>query len=471
MRVPNGFWWLKLGLGFSLSCAGSLMPAEKSTILPDLDVTFISRHPRYERYRVAYQARPDGHIGDINPYLTSAEQSKKRWPDPGERVTFIAHVKNHGLVPVTYFDYRWFLDGQEVARGTAGALNPAAECTFVYHWRWQSGPHMISFEVDPQAIIPEITTRNNQITQPTNALSFHFHVEQAVYDFFRSIKNSWGSYSWDDWVQSQVALMNALFKQAVYPLTPQGITERVYLDSISIHPDHTLDPTGTHAPEDWEWDGRWGFTVGYLETQFYQKNPWALKNEWSLIHELGHQLGRIDLYCLDLQARENQVNGMAYRSKSYWGLMHSGIYLPADEVHFFCEHTAASLNRDLGMRRGHFGEYLLDLPARNELRVVNAQDQPWPQILVQVYQPDPMGYTEKQLTAAPKFSGQTDAHGLFSLGPQPFGAINNWGTNGILLIELTINQQKHYRWLEIVDFNLEYWRGHTQHAVYTLVIQ
>lgn len=463
MRITNLI--LLLLLSQLLSAAEK---TEKPTGLPDLDVTFISRTPRYERLRVSYHKRADGLIGDVKPYLTEEEQQKKRWPAEGEIVTFTAHVKNHGEVAVNAFDYFWAINGAIVETGIGKPLLPDGELHFQYQWPWQAGAHTVSFHADPQDIIREINQRNNQLTDRTDALTFHFHVEQSLYDYFKTIKNSYGTYSWEDWAQSHVALMNALFRNAIYPTTPDGVIEQVRLDMITIHPDGTLDPEGTHAPEDWEWDGRWGFKKEYIETQFYEKNPWAIRNEWSLIHELGHQIGRIDLYCLDVKAEQNEVNGEAYRSKTEWGMMHRGIYLPQDEVHFFCEHTAASLNRDKGVRRGHFGEYLLDIPEQNWLQIVDSLHHPLSDLQVNVYQAEPHGYTEKKIKPPPKLSGKTDAKGLFPLGANPFGEINNWGTNGILLVEIIKNNRKQYRWLEIVDFNLEYWRGNQEKAVYRL---
>ena len=454
-----------------LSAYSAIIASDKPTGLSDLDVTFISRTPRYERLRVSYHKRADGLTGDVNPYLSFEEVTKQRRPKDGELVTFTTHVKNHGDCPVNAFEYLWAIDGVVVQTGISEPLLPNDELQVKYQWQWQSGAHTVSFQADPQNAIQEISKRNNQLTDRTDALTFHFHVEQTLYDYFKTVKNSWGTYSWEDWAQSHVALMNEMFKRAVYPTTPEGITERVRLDKITIHPDGSLDPEGTHAPEDWEWDGRWGFKKDYLNSQFYEKNPWALKNEWSLIHELGHQVGRIDLYCIDVTAAQNEVNGEAYRSNSQWGMMHRGIYLPEEEVHFFCEHIAASFNRDRGVRRGHFGEYLLDIPKSNFLKIVDSLYKPLANTPINVYQAEPHGYTEKKIAPPPKFSGETDTEGLFSLGENPFGEINNWGTNGIFLIEIIKDNKKQYHWLEIVDFNLEYWRGNKDSAVYKILVK
>ena len=83
---------------------------------PDLDVSHISRSPLYFRYNVQY---PNGY-----PVLApvpggNADPAKdKRWPAPGETVTFTAHVRNAGDAPTPPFRYAWLYDGIEAVTGT-----------------------------------------------------------------------------------------------------------------------------------------------------------------------------------------------------------------------------------------------------------------------------------------------------------------------------------------------------------------
>jgi len=157
-------------------------PSEDVKLLPDIDVTFISRTPRYERLRVSYHQRSDGLIGDVNPYLTAEEKNKKRWPENGEIVTFTAHVKNHGRKAVQAFEYFWTIDGEIVNTGLSAQIKPNDERIFRLQWRWQSGAHAVSFSADPRDVIPEISQRNNQLTERTDALTFIFHVEETLYN-------------------------------------------------------------------------------------------------------------------------------------------------------------------------------------------------------------------------------------------------------------------------------------------------
>src|SRR5688572_3179709 len=87
--------------------------AQNPETLPDIDVLYIERTPRYPGYRPDYDRpglqgvpvlvnRPSG-----KP-LTPAEAAKvKRWPSPGETVTFTAHVQNRGSAQAAAYEYAW----------------------------------------------------------------------------------------------------------------------------------------------------------------------------------------------------------------------------------------------------------------------------------------------------------------------------------------------------------------------------
>jgi hypothetical protein len=122
---------------------------------PDLDVGYISREPVYPKYEVWYN--------DGKPYLQPGTEGDKRWPDPGEVVTFTAHIFNKGQSISGEFDFRWLIDDQTVASGTHPSLAPQEESTEIYNWPWQHtldgerllGAHTVKFEVDPDNLIAE----------------------------------------------------------------------------------------------------------------------------------------------------------------------------------------------------------------------------------------------------------------------------------------------------------------------------
>ena len=100
----------------------------------DLDVTFINRTPLHHSYCVQFPADIPGQAGI--PNLCPGTENDRRWPEPGEIVTFTAHVINKGTIGSPAFDSAWWIDGAEVARGTLPALAAAQEVTATYRWPW-----------------------------------------------------------------------------------------------------------------------------------------------------------------------------------------------------------------------------------------------------------------------------------------------------------------------------------------------
>ena len=134
----------------------------------DLDVTYISRTPRY------------------------SWEMPKQWPDPGEIVTFKAHVINKGNAEVETAAFEWRIDGQIVESGNLGRIAPGQERTDDLIWAWQTGQHTVEFHIDPTDIIVETAEQNNAIEEPTDAMAIGFWVEQSIYDEFTRIQNGSG---------------------------------------------------------------------------------------------------------------------------------------------------------------------------------------------------------------------------------------------------------------------------------------
>src|ERR1041385_5032339 len=94
--------------------------AQRPERLPDIDVLYIERTPRYPGYRPDYDL--PGHQGVpilVNPKtrkpLTPAEaKAIKRWPAAGEEVTFTAHIQNRGNAEAPAWEYSWLIDGREL---------------------------------------------------------------------------------------------------------------------------------------------------------------------------------------------------------------------------------------------------------------------------------------------------------------------------------------------------------------------
>jgi hypothetical protein len=434
----------------------------------DLDVTYISRQPSYEW------------------------TASKQWPDPGEAVTFTAHVINKGTNASGTFSYAWYIDGQIVQTGDTGSLTPGSEVTFTQGWSWQSDQHMVGFKADPQNLISETGENNNEIVDVTDAMTLGFWVEQSVYDEFNNHINGIGTYSWEDWAQMIIQHWNWMFEQSVYPLAPEGGLTRVRLDMITIVPDGTLFNQGCcHAPPENVTDGEWGFSI--QEYQNCSMNH-CFDGPWWVIHELMHYLyGRIDLYAFGVQGGDVKVlddNGntivgtsllpfqkwdvVYYDQYRWWDLMDGG---QGDGV-YFSDHTIYSLNNDWPVgQRTHLGwTYVYDLPTETKIRVLDIHDQPLQNFQVSVYQAvggdGSSGPYSQLFDNVVDILGTTDSQGLFSLGSHPFGDLERWGTPaGVDLIKLhnPVSGNNRYVWLDLPYLNLAYWRGDTDlyiHDIY-----
>ena len=433
-----------------------------SAIGIDLDVTYISREPRY------------------------GWDTTQPWPNIGENVTFKAHIINKGSTGSGVFDYEWRVDDQILSNGSGKNLQPQEEAIIEFNWEWQMGRHFVGFEVDPSNLIPESAENNNKIEDATDAMTIGFWVEETVYNDYNNIQNGVGTYSWEDWAQNIIHKMNWMFEYSKYPSAPNGALTRVRLDNITIVPDGTLFNQGPwHAPYDTIYDGRWGFSV-----EEYGNGCQCCSQEicydmprW-VIHELMHYLfARIDLYALDVQGGDVKVkdkygnliagtpvlpyikHDVLHYAERYWDMMHSPDNL------IFSDYTVYSLNFDwpAGVRshRTDWEHYFLELPSETKIRILDNDDQPIKDVQVAVYQAVPgdgsSGPYSQHYDNIPDITGETNIDGIFSIGGNPFGDLNQFGTPvGVVLIRLThpTSGQDRYVWLEVSDLNMASWSGH-----------
>ncbi|MHC4946040.1 MAG: CARDB domain-containing protein, partial [Planctomycetota bacterium] len=317
----------------------------------DLSVQFISRLPRFPGLDPLYEKIDDERHGqgETGPVVLKNAEAP-RWPAPGQEVTLTAMVRNAGARPVEGFDWCWLYDGKDVRWGRhEDVLEPDETATFELKRPWKEGRHFISFQVDREGLLDEISEENNWVIDRTDALSFAFFVEESVRDYFKTIRNGLGSYDWADWAQFQVRQMNKEFRDTIYPSCPGGIEERVRLDRVYVIPDGWGDKHGTHVPgvmtpvnlDEPELvnandmpdgaahftnvnggvDGVWGFIDDLIKPDsekgglnFYEFLPrWITGSEWPLHHELGHQLGRSDHYLIRAEADANKaIRGLGY---------------------------------------------------------------------------------------------------------------------------------------------------------------
>ncbi len=287
-------------------------PATES--YPDLDALYVQRAPSY-------------------PW-----NAEKNWPDVGEAVRFTLHLANKGALASGPFTVRWdtrdpsgaLVPGSTVEQRVSG-LAGGAQMTLEYAeagkgraWgdgRWRDGPYQVEVAVDSRDDVHEGPFEgNNRISDATNALGVAFKVEQRVYDEFNRRMTGvaaavppynrpyaafyWsskpantppyraGTYSWEDWAQRQIAQLNEYFygDEDRYFGGQRNRLIRVRLDRVDIVPTGTMQGNHNFPYEaDWSIDVAWGFEE-WEPLYTVLSEFWV--TEWSLLHELGHHMGR-----------------------------------------------------------------------------------------------------------------------------------------------------------------------------------
>lgn len=479
---------------YARSASGGVGPhsAEVNERVPgmDLDVGWISRLPRL-------------------PYVWNSEHPEREgWPKEGEAVVWRAHVKNWSGMALNAVPYRWYLDGEVVASGTI-ALGPGEYVTVDLPWTWTFERHRLTFEVDPTNAVAEEEERNNQLTVFTDAITVGFCVEQTVYDYFHEYQRELGvgSNSWEDWAQRHVSRWNRMFAEAVYPESPEGVLDRIRIDTIAVVPDGALPlagglPTNHPNRRDFTVDLQWGFPASLVREGFYSDHVHASETnpfyfEGSLLHELGHARYLIDLYGFNVHEdgtgstvgirEEGQlVAGTAYMPivsgavhwTPYRGLM-NGQYTFVDR------YSAAALNLIAGHRAtlgnynapGNIGVFLQDLPPENVLHLKDQRGRPLHGARVEIYQAlgKPGEWYGKFYDDEPELVLYADSTGAVDVGRCPFSSdghiVHTYGwSNGVAVLRVEQAGRVGYGFLEVTDFNLAYWRGDSIRAEYELTI-
>jgi len=463
--------------------------------LPDLDVTHIERTPKYTPGPWIYPEKGPQYLGDPEtkkPLTPDDLKGKYRQnPEPGEKVTFTAHVANQSDTPAPAFAFEWYLDGKKIKEGTHGGIEPWGRATEAIEWTWDSQRHFIKFVADPANQIAELCEANNAVEDPTDALSFQMRVPQALYDAFRKQPNKLGSYSFEDWCQRHVKIMNGVLAGSVYPKTaPQGILERVRIDDFVFM---TKEEMGKKTPQPFGCDGGWNFyddALGKANSwfDFHIKDNFVDRVDTGLLHELTHQIGIIDMYCIVVGAQWNHAPTeegepvfIPYATRQPGMMGGGGPFVDFDgseqpaltfspdkdgnvkvglgeRFAAYEELTAAALNTLRGVRRGHFGLYLFFLPKESFLRILDNTGKPVEGASITIHQQMPKPGPQS-IPATPTMQGKTDADGKFALGPRPLGDINCIGLNGTLMFTIEARGHREYRLLDVSHFAIAKSRG------------
>lgn len=478
--------------------------------LPDLSVTHIELTPRlpglhgvvqYDKFgrpRIA-GAKALNDIGDRA--CTHPEEAVKGVQysyRSGQEVTLTAHVKNVGFKDAPAFEYEWLMDGKRLSGGRhRSAVKEMAEVAFAQKWVWQEGRHTVTFRVTPSSA--EIAALNDEATDPLWGFAFFYVVSKGRVNAWHQFRSAAGTFCFEDYYRWHLDIMNRLFAASIYPSAPEGIKARVRLDRIIYADDVDKAVASLREADGLAYhQGGWIWTDSPEEKQgkWQQVNrEWRCATEWSLPHELGHQLGLIDYYALDYAGHDDHVmpdNG----DKITHFQRHPNTMMHWHGPQPFNETDAGYLNTTFDKPRGHFGDYYFAIPEEVWLRIVDVNGVGVPNATVECFQRgveiDKNGQTGKDggvtwypviedgnfdrpVSKDPVMVGQTDASGVlrlanrpvepvttlngFTRAPNPFGNINVVGGRGLMLIRVTCNGRPAHYWLEAWDLNVLWFRG------------
>ncbi len=462
----------------------------------DLTVTHIERLPRYPSYQVVYyesQAHcPYPFDEPLGPVLCNDDAEIKRNPESGDIVQLVAHVRNFGDTNATQFDYVWRVDGDAVETGTHDPLNAgeATELFLDFTWPDKNGNPIVSFEVDPANDVVELLEDNNSIDDWIKGHTIGVYFSAEAYESLK-ISNEPGSaiQSPVHWFHNNVDRLNEM-------LVNVGVEDRVRTELYLVAEQRNLD--ATHDLRRYL-DGWWGI---WHDTSAYSLEGYRgrMEIDGGLLHELLHQLGLIDIYQMILWDDQlslpdaNRPGKLAGCGFDYWKAESDCFAFPP-EIHDIMidetvlsigDHTAGGLRANIGHRRGFYGEYLYDTPATTTIKIVDENGNPLSNVELRFYQSEEWFIGDHTLPFVDdivEFTVSTNDDGIATppnrgitgiqtvtghqLRPNPFGVISVNGTNGLFIIEMIGEECTNYEWLTLVELNIAYWDGQTDHAEFT----
>jgi len=509
-----------------------LTVASAFAVETDLDVTLIERTPKYNYDATKNNpAAGDpvtfyGHIrhwGDAtSATLASVDYV---WKIDGVVVGGGTLTNFEPLPPPFNFDYTGYPnpnDSTTLRNPSYWPKNPAVFPTtpaptgwriVTLPWTWQTGRHTVELVVDPNNTITEKSEVNNQRKDYTDAISLGVYVEESTWRYFHLYQQELGvgSNSWEDWIQRHMAKQNELYQTAIYPgITPNGISTRVRIDRIIVVPDNMLPlygglPTNNPDNSDHTVDLMWGFEAYDPNTNSYYLNHTSLDGtnpfyiERGVVHELGHARYLVDSYGFNVHDNDPSNRTVQIYENGQWIV---GTYLPwvssGDMVYqnkyggvmtgpygfVWGPYEAAMLERIASNRARcgncnapcNIGEYLQELPENNYFQFTDANNWPRKSVNVRVYR----AAYRSGVWYGKTYDGTYDAEfnsdpatGWVNLGQNPFtggpAIQHTYGiANSVMIVRIQQDAQVWYQFVECTDFNLEYYKGNTEVAYYTI---
>ena len=400
---------------------------------PDLSLAFVERLPRYRSDRA------------------------KQNPEPGDKVTSVAHIYNMGYKPVpagtvvkfelfpdTNRNYRVDPGEEKLAKSemrTIGALAPMEHTTASASWPWPETPIWVRVTVDPENKVKELCEANNRKCSLNTARPMRWGYTPEVVKKFHEDKtlNVVGSFGVFDWIGAEMWWVETLQREAVYPWTsPDGVQDSLRLDQIAKESDILAGQKNFKDIEPREemdkayWDGFW--------PHGRMGNPFVIRT--GMVHECGHMMLKLpDLYGYPITGNRvflRDENGERYeggdllphldeRKRSLprptnAGTMTCGVGYSSlmSRCHVWLnEESAAKIQHYAGFRGPRFWRAQSRMiPTWENIAVVlDINDRPLPGAAVYVYSPawsSGMNHVSgKYFYDRVKFMGNTDQDGQF----------------------------------------------------------
>ncbi|MFH1148207.1 MAG: carboxypeptidase-like regulatory domain-containing protein, partial [Pseudomonadota bacterium] len=453
--------------------AGPRTPRDET----DLQVVCISRTPRYPRYAPIYTYYEITEPSGFGPYIFSAATGlgqgqtpeTRRWPHIGDPVTYTATIRNRGTNTWNgTLEHTWELDGVSIDhQSPVLTVEPGVTAAFSVPVLWDGLSHSIAFSLDDA----DARLSNNRLAVNTKSVPFLTYVDLSYLEDFREVDTprypDAATGDIIDWMNRHMTRFNSMFENA-------GCQKRVHYDLLEVLNDGDPDPAIDRLPF-----GIFPFRFHAGEPSYRRQSAYyrpAEDIDYGFLHEMGHQLGLIDLYQLGIPAESNQVSGTGYSGPDC--LMNSC-------NSFISAHSAMAMNLWLDQAHGYYGQYMYGIPAEMRLRVLDCEGKPLAGAAVGVYQFCERPGQGKVITGQIKAEGVTDANGEFvlpnvpidpdkvppiqtgdELHANPFGYLAVVGTNGVLHFRVEYDHAVDYAWLDVTEANIAYWTGQTGVSVF-----
>jgi hypothetical protein len=318
-----------------------------------------------------------------------------------------------------------------------------------------------------------------------------------------------------------------LLAGAIYPETPNGVTDRVRLDRITVVPDGALpldkrafDIGGDFEAEaarpniaDRSVDLQWGFALRDIDV-YKQSRKIEDNNQFYysgfVQHELGHARTMIDVYgvsvfdgipghSVDIMEGATRVAGSPLMAgtpiinNGFSGrqLFRSEEGLMASDWTRMDRYSAVMWNRIAGQRARYgnynepedLGDFLNDLPASNRLTLLDQAGAPLAGARVRVYQASPLDAPNaivygRRFDDVPDLDLVADNAGEVELGQNPFaksgpvthGKYPSTYSNAVVIVRAEMSGKVGYGFLPATEFNVQYNTGHRDVGRYRMTI-